>query len=130
MRNDKCAPDQNQCDSNPCQHNGLCVDKPTGYDCLCINGWDGQDCEIRESSCSIVQDACPEDTFCVDTDNGFECKCPVEGCKHRGNPRVIAHAERLGFSTVDKNQFSQMDYISTTMYQITKLAIMLRYSVY
>ena len=40
--------DKNECDSNPCQNGGLCVDYPNLYVCNCLPGFAGVNCENSE----------------------------------------------------------------------------------
>ncbi len=35
----------NQCDSNPCQNDGLCIDGDYQYTCQCLSGYSGYNCE-------------------------------------------------------------------------------------
>uniref|UniRef100_A0A8C3PAB4 Coagulation factor VII n=1 Tax=Chrysemys picta bellii TaxID=8478 RepID=A0A8C3PAB4_CHRPI len=37
--------DANQCDSNPCQNGGTCVDQFQAYVCLCPEEYKGKNCE-------------------------------------------------------------------------------------
>ena len=37
--------DINDCDPNPCQNSGLCMDLVEDYECLCEPGYKGKDCE-------------------------------------------------------------------------------------
>ena len=37
--------DIDECESNPCQNGGTCVDAVGGYSCTCIAGFKGDDCE-------------------------------------------------------------------------------------
>lgn len=40
--------DPNQCDSNPCQNGGTCLDEYQNYICICPIHHEGRDCEIGE----------------------------------------------------------------------------------
>ena len=40
--------DINDCDTNPCQHNGECVDGIANYTCNCVTGVFGPNCEISK----------------------------------------------------------------------------------
>lgn len=38
--------DVDECSSNPCQHNGTCVDLINMYTCICQAGYTGDNCDI------------------------------------------------------------------------------------
>ena len=40
-----CISDIDECDSEPCQHGGVCTNLVDSYSCDCPNGYDGDDCE-------------------------------------------------------------------------------------
>lgn len=44
----------NECDSNPCQHNGTCVDLFDAFNCSCQEGYTGTQCEIGKESSTEV----------------------------------------------------------------------------
>ena len=39
-------PDIDECVTNPCLHNGTCINTVGNYNCSCTAGWEGNDCEI------------------------------------------------------------------------------------
>ncbi len=40
--------DIDECASNPCEHDGKCVDAVNGYSCSCDPGWTAVHCEASE----------------------------------------------------------------------------------
>ena len=40
------SPDIDDCDPNPCLHDGECIDGADSYTCACAAGYTGTDCEI------------------------------------------------------------------------------------
>ncbi|XP_066263214.1 uncharacterized protein [Branchiostoma lanceolatum] len=45
--------DVDECNSNPCQNNGTCIEGVGHYICQCEHGWNGVHCEIREKLSSM-----------------------------------------------------------------------------
>ncbi len=37
-----------QCASNPCQNDGLCIDGDYRYTCQCLSGFSGPNCQFRD----------------------------------------------------------------------------------
>ena len=46
-------PDIDECSSNPCAHNGTCIDGVNSFNCSCVEGYTGHDCEtgIQNNKC-------------------------------------------------------------------------------
>ncbi|XP_070607245.1 coagulation factor VII [Erythrolamprus reginae] len=69
--------DPNQCDSNPCQNGGTCVDRHQDYFCLCLQKHTGRNCEIGPESrlkCIYNNGNCEQ--FCVDSSTTLrQCFC-------------------------------------------------------
>ena len=38
--------DINDCDPNPCQNGGECIDEVNDYTCECTSDWTGENCEL------------------------------------------------------------------------------------
>ena len=38
-------PDINECENDPCQNGGTCVNSPGGYSCNCVDGYTGDHCQ-------------------------------------------------------------------------------------
>ena len=38
-------PDIDECGSNPCAHNGTCIDGVNSFTCSCVEGYTGHGCE-------------------------------------------------------------------------------------
>lgn len=97
-----CEIDINECESNPCQYNGTCLERSnmtlynpsitsqlnmslpdvynrpfnysdsSGYDCLCVPGVTGQNCETNINECE--SNPCIYG-MCSDKVGGYECEC-------------------------------------------------------
>lgn len=63
-----------ECESNPCDNEGTCVDITDGYYCLCSHEFDGDHCEYNKDDCT--PDPCVYGR-CVDLVGGFSCTCDV-----------------------------------------------------
>lgn len=37
------------CASEPCQNEGVCIDLVNSYMCTCQEGWEGKDCDLSKS---------------------------------------------------------------------------------
>ena len=37
--------DIDECHSNPCAHNGTCIDSVNSFRCSCVEGYTGHDCD-------------------------------------------------------------------------------------
>ena len=59
----------NECSSNPCQHQGRCIDRVGGYTCKCLPGTHGKNCEINENNC--INNPCINGE-CVDGINNYQ----------------------------------------------------------
>lgn len=44
-----CNFEYNECESNPCQNAGECIDHIGSYECHCTNGFTGSRCQIKVS---------------------------------------------------------------------------------
>lgn len=66
-----CSVDINECESNPCQYNGTCVDLVNGYRCECIPGLTGDNCEVNIDDCESAP--CLNGGRCVDFINRYSC---------------------------------------------------------
>ena len=42
-----CEVDINECEPNPCNNNGTCVDEINDYKCTCKAGFVGKSCEVN-----------------------------------------------------------------------------------
>lgn len=40
-----CDIDINECASNPCHHNGICIDRLGEFECNCTDDYEGETCE-------------------------------------------------------------------------------------
>ena len=59
---------RDDCESNPCQNNGVCVDEIAGFRCNCENtGYTGTLCEDNENECKKKPNICLNGGTCYDT---------------------------------------------------------------
>lgn len=68
----------NECDSQPCQHNGTCFDGDDSYHCDCVAGFQGHDCEDDYSHCLTGQNSCSQYSQCYHEDHipgVYHCRC-------------------------------------------------------
>jgi len=59
---------RNNCDSNPCQNGGTCVNTFDGYFCQCPDNWEGLTCSQDVNECARFQGT---DLGCQ---NGAQCQ--------------------------------------------------------
>ena len=64
----RCKTDIDECESQPCQYNGTCVDGINNYTCSCIPGITGRNCEIDINECE--SNPCQNGGQCHDRING------------------------------------------------------------
>lgn len=62
----------NDCDSQPCLHNGQCNDSINGYTCQCPSGWTGKNCEEEMDQCALQP--CGNGASCLQLFNDFFCR--------------------------------------------------------
>ncbi|XP_074070799.1 protein HEG homolog 1 isoform X2 [Macrotis lagotis] len=67
----------NRCASNPCLHDGKCVEDSSGhgYRCVCTPSWQGDDCSLDVNEC--LSNPCPSLAMCNNTQGSFVCRCPI-----------------------------------------------------
>ena len=66
----------NECESNPCQNGGKCMDAIFGYKCNCENtGFEGEGCENDIDECERNSHECTENGNCTNTAGNYTCTC-------------------------------------------------------
>ena len=69
---------ESPCLSEPCEHNGTCVEDKKLFHCGCPVGWTGSHCEVNINECA--SNPCVHGV-CVDREGGYQCFC-VPGRLH------------------------------------------------
>uniref|UniRef100_A0A1A9WZN8 EGF-like domain-containing protein n=1 Tax=Glossina brevipalpis TaxID=37001 RepID=A0A1A9WZN8_9MUSC len=69
-----CNFEYNECESNPCQNAGECIDHIGNYECRCTKGYIGKRCQIKVDFCA--NKPCPSGHQCIDHGNEYSCECP------------------------------------------------------
>ena len=62
----------NECQTDPCQNQGICSDVQNGYTCTCVPGFTGTNCEVNFDDCS--ENPCVHG-MCTDLINSYKCTC-------------------------------------------------------
>ncbi|XP_028828786.1 protein crumbs homolog 2a isoform X2 [Denticeps clupeoides] len=60
------------CETNPCQHGGVCLDRFNLFSCDCASGWEGSHCDVDINEC--VLHPCAHGR-CTNQAGGFQCTC-------------------------------------------------------
>ncbi|CAH1248833.1 PRSS12 [Branchiostoma lanceolatum] len=63
--------DVDECNSNPCQNRGTCIDGVEHYKCQCVRGWVGIHCEMRLCD----SNPCHNNGTCIDGLDHYICQC-------------------------------------------------------
>uniref|UniRef100_A0A8D0GAG7 EGF-like domain-containing protein n=1 Tax=Sphenodon punctatus TaxID=8508 RepID=A0A8D0GAG7_SPHPU len=63
-----------QCSSNPCLHNGVCVDSIRSFTCSCADGYEGDNCAYAKNECRHkTGEGCQH--FCYPEPDSYRCSC-------------------------------------------------------
>ncbi|KPI93957.1 Protein eyes shut [Papilio xuthus] len=68
-----CEDQIDECESNPCQNGGMCIDIHADYMCACAYGFTGKSCEVQIEFCD--DNSCSNDALCVVEDDVRVCYC-------------------------------------------------------
>ncbi|CAH0628596.1 unnamed protein product [Chrysodeixis includens] len=69
---------KDECDSNPCEHGGTCLNLVGGYHCLCPSNWEGRDCDVDVNECRNFAGTdlgCQNGATCINRPGSYECLC-------------------------------------------------------
>lgn len=122
-----CDVDINDCESAPCQHNGLCIDELNGFHCNCSStGYTGEFCQVNIDECA--SNPCTNGAECIDKVNDYVCQCYLgyEGknceidknecepnpcqyngtCLERSNTTLYAISDRYNLPKIFSQNFS------------------------
>ncbi|KAJ8936905.1 hypothetical protein NQ318_010932 [Aromia moschata] len=68
-----------ECSSQPCFNNGVCISRSGGYECSCLAGYLGDHCEVEQGQQRQCDpSACPAYADCVDGGPSLRCACKPE----------------------------------------------------
>lgn len=67
---------KDDCNPNPCQNNGECIDEVEGFHCNCTDtGYTGIMCQNNENECKFKPSPCLNGGTCYDTYGSYICEC-------------------------------------------------------
>lgn len=70
----ECEINIDDCQDNPCQNGGTCIDKVNEFKCQCVAGFVGPLCQERVDIC--VTKPCANGGTCIQQTNDYKCNCP------------------------------------------------------
>ncbi|XP_031719293.1 protocadherin Fat 4 [Anarrhichthys ocellatus] len=79
-----CEDDIDECETNPCENKGTCVNTPGSFYCHCQGGFSGSFCSTDVDECLKLK--CQNGGTCSSTQDGYHCHClpgfEGEMCEH------------------------------------------------
>jgi len=70
-----CETDIDECESDPCQHGGRCIDRVDMFECRCAAGYTGRLCADEINECLQPTSPCANNATCVDLIADYRCDC-------------------------------------------------------
>ena len=86
-----CETDIDECASNPCRNNGICVDKINGYHCTCVNGFTGTNCQDNIDDCA--SNPCYNGGVCRDSLSSYTCRYGACTCVLLTSVKCLSYSE-------------------------------------
>ncbi|KAJ8404732.1 hypothetical protein AAFF_G00335950 [Aldrovandia affinis] len=68
-----CESDIDECEEDPCQNGGTCVNYLGGFFCHCLKGFSGVHCHSNVDECQNIR--CHNGGTCLNTQGEFHCSC-------------------------------------------------------
>lgn len=63
----------NECKTNPCDNDNICISEQNGYSCQCLSGYSGANCDIPPNFCKV--NGCKNNAACVSHFANYSCIC-------------------------------------------------------
>ncbi|XP_070692797.1 protocadherin Fat 2 [Pempheris klunzingeri] len=85
----RCCSRAGACDSNPCEHGGVCEeDAGRGPRCRCVGLFHGARCELADNPCA--SQPCAHGRVCVPKAQGYMCNCSLDNNEARCHNQMEA----------------------------------------
>lgn len=110
----RCETNYNDCESQPCQNGGRCVDEISGFSCDCsLTGYSGKMCQKNIDECT--QNPCQNGGRCFDNYGSYTCECTT-GFGGENCDQIINEC-----SEQDKGKFFKVFFFIHVWYLVASL---------
>lgn len=98
----QCQHNIDECESEPCQNDGQCIDEANGYRCECLAGFSGVRCESQMNGC--WSQPCEHASRCEPLTNStaFICHCTAGFTGQFCQEGMCAFARRLVLTEISR----------------------------
>jgi hypothetical protein len=116
---ENCETKINECQSNPCGFNGMCIDLVNEFKCACYPGYQGKQCSENIDECSLFS-PCAPDTKCIDLRPDYHLLLANLYTSNKlNNVKPLSNATSASFGLIDQ---ALLDYNHKSLYSVSRNA--------